>query len=148
MTINNAPNLRIVHFLHTIDVCSGIINNMKIVFKCVFFLFCISTAEAIVSILRTGQSKQWTVRAKPVLVVGLKLRTTHTYVYGPYRNPVGRAKGQSSGERPRDVAVSGVPACLRAALIWHSCFGYKYACVYASRWQVAPYHQYASKFNR
>lgn len=83
-----------------------------------------STTEAIVAILRTGQSKQ-RLRAKPVRV---GLRTTHTYVYGPYRNPVGRAKGQGSGERPRDVAVSGAPGCLRAALIWHSCYGYKYAC--------------------
>lgn len=137
MTINTASTINI-HFLHTMDVFSGIVSNMKIVFKCVFtmhFYFCFSTAEAIVSILRTGQSKQRTVRrrAKPVRVVGLKLRTTHTYVYGPYRNPVGRAKGQNSGERPRDVAVSGAPACLRAALIWHSCFGYKYACDYASR---------------
>lgn len=117
---------------------------MKIIFKCVFTMrcyFCFSIAEAIVSILRTGQNKQWTVRAKPVRVVGLELRTTHMYVYGPYRNPVGRAKGQSSGERPRDVAVSGAPACLRAALIWHSCYGYKYACGYATGWPSGACYQ-------
>lgn len=101
MAINIASNMYIaynIHFLHTIKrlSSSGIVSNMKIILKCVFtmnFYFYFSTAEAIVSTLRTGQSKQWTVRAKPVRVVGLKLRTTHTYVYGPYRNPVGRAKG-------------------------------------------------------